>query len=87
MTRDVQPNASHYIGGRYTEDEAGSEIACVYPYDQSRIASLHEATPAIIEKALSAAAAAQKEWAAMPGIERGRILQRAAASRPGKTRR
>lgn len=79
MTRDAQPNASHFVNGRYVEDAAGAELACIYPFDQSRVAALHEATPAVVEDALAAAKAAQKEWAAMPGVERGRILQRAAA--------
>ncbi|HLS18631.1 MAG TPA: betaine-aldehyde dehydrogenase, partial [Paracoccaceae bacterium] len=36
------------------------------------------ATPEIVERAISSAAAAQKAWAAMTGTERGRILRRAA---------
>ena len=39
------------------------------------IATVHSATPAIVEQALVAAEAAQAEWAAMTGTERGRILQ------------
>lgn len=39
---------------------------------------MHSATPAIIEQALAAAEAAQADWAALTGTERGRILRRAA---------
>ena len=42
------------------------------------IATVYSATPAIIEQALASAHAAKKEWAAMTGTERGRILRRAA---------
>jgi len=45
---------------------------------EKEIAHVHAATPAIVEQALAAAKRAQKEWAAMTGTERGRILRRAA---------
>lgn len=78
MTRNAQPTASHFIGGAYVEDTAGAPIHCVYPATGEEIATLHEATPQIIEQALASAKAGQKIWAAMTGTERGRILRRAA---------
>ncbi len=78
MRRDAQPTASHYVNGRYLEDDAGAEIACLYAYDESHLATVHEATPAVVQQALAAAEAARRDWAAMPGVERGRILIRAA---------
>ena len=76
--QNAQPKASHFINGDYVEDTAGAPIPVIYPATGEVIASVHSATPAIVEKALAAAEAAQAEWAAMTGTERGRILRRAA---------
>ncbi|WP_244748504.1 betaine-aldehyde dehydrogenase [Mesorhizobium sp. 131-3-5] len=73
-----QPKASHFIDGEYVESIAGKTIEVIYPATGETIAQLQAATPAIVEKALQSAAAAQKAWAAMTGTERGRILRRAA---------
>src|SRR5690625_5072936 len=73
-----QPEASHFIDGAYVEDKAGAPIEVIYPATGEVIARLHSATPEIVERAISSAAAAQKAWAAMTGTERGRILRRAA---------
>lgn len=78
MTYDAQPKASHFIGGDYVEDSAGDPIEVIYAATGETIARLHAATPAIVEKALAAAKAAQADWAAMGGTERGRVLRRAA---------
>lgn len=78
MSYDTQPQASHFVNGAYLEDTAGEVIEVTYPATGEVIARLHSATPAVIDAALSAAQKAQKEWAAMSGTERGRILRRAA---------
>ncbi|WP_370401896.1 betaine-aldehyde dehydrogenase [Sulfitobacter sp. JB4-11] len=78
MTYATQPTASHFINGSYVEDTAGTPIEVIYPATGKVIATVHAATPAIIEQALDAAKAAQKAWAAISGTERGRILRRAA---------
>ena len=74
----TQPTASHFIDGQYVEDTNGAALDVIYPYTGEVIAKLHTATPAIVEQALASAKRAQKEWAAMTGTERGRILRRAA---------
>ncbi|KIC50804.1 betaine-aldehyde dehydrogenase [Tateyamaria sp. ANG-S1] len=74
----TQPTASHFIGGAYVEDTAGTPIDVIYPATGEVIGRVHSATPAIIDQALTSARAAQAEWAAMTGTERGRILRRAA---------
>ena len=74
----AQPKASHFIGGAYVEDTAGTPIDVIFPATGEVIAKLHSATPAIVDKALAAAKSAQASWAAMTGTERGRILRRAA---------
>ena len=73
-----QPTASHFIDGRYVEDTQGAPIEVIYPATGEVIATVHEATPAIVEAALAAASRAQAQWAALGGTERGRILRRAA---------
>lgn len=74
----VDPPASHHIAGRPHEDRAGAPIPVVFPATGEEIATLHAATPAVIEAALSAARAAQPAWAAAKPVERARILRRAA---------
>jgi len=78
MMRDVQPQASHFIDGRYVEDTAGRLIECVYPATGEIVARLHSATPAMIELALASAKRAQKEWGALKPVLRGRVLRKAA---------
>jgi len=74
----TQPTASHFIDGAYVEDTSGAPIEVIYPATGEVIATVYEATPAIIEAALASAARAQTEWAALDGTSRGRILRRAA---------
>ncbi len=78
MRPDAQPTASHYINGRYVEDTSGTPMKVIYPASGEQIATVYEATPAVVDQALAAAKAAQPAWAAMSGSERGRILRRAA---------
>jgi betaine-aldehyde dehydrogenase len=75
---DTQPQASHFIGGKYVEDANGTPIDVIYPATGEVIGRVYSATPAIIDAALTAARSAQAGWAAMTGTERGRILRRAA---------
>jgi betaine-aldehyde dehydrogenase len=77
MTR-AQPTASHFIDGAPAEDPAGALFDVTYSATGEVIARLHEATPALIERAMQSAARAQKEWAAWAPVERGRVLRRAA---------
>lgn len=79
MDFDPRPTASHFVDGAYCEDKSGTEIPVIFSATGERIATVHAATPAIIEKAIASAVRAQAEWAKMSGRERGRILTRAAA--------
>jgi betaine-aldehyde dehydrogenase len=74
----AQPNASHYIAGKFTEDASGEPLESVYPASGEVIARLHCATPALIDRAVDAARAAQPAWAALKPVERGRMLRLAA---------
>ncbi|MDA0721788.1 MAG: aldehyde dehydrogenase family protein, partial [Proteobacteria bacterium] len=75
---NTQPTASHFINGKYVEDTAGDLIEVIYPYTGQVIATLHAATPAIVDQALDAARLAQQQWASWTETERGRVLRRAA---------
>ncbi|EKF19826.1 betaine-aldehyde dehydrogenase [Nitratireductor pacificus] len=74
----AQPKASHYINGRYVEDERGAAIDVLYPATGELIARVHSATENIVALAVEAARAAQPAWARLKPVERGRILRRAA---------
>ncbi|MCC2110422.1 MAG: betaine-aldehyde dehydrogenase [Hyphomicrobiales bacterium] len=74
----AQPKCSHYVNGGYVEDGGGTPIESLYPATGEPIAVLHAATPAIVDRAVAAARAAQPTWAALSGGERGRVLRRAA---------
>jgi betaine-aldehyde dehydrogenase len=75
---NVQPTASHFIAGAPREDASGEPIPVIYPATGEELARVHAATPATVEAALAAAAAAQPAWAALKPVERGRVLTRAA---------
>jgi betaine-aldehyde dehydrogenase len=74
----AQPTASHYVNGRYIEDEGGAPLPVIYPATGETIAMLRSATPNVLELAIEAARAAQPAWARLKPIERGRVLRRAA---------
>jgi betaine-aldehyde dehydrogenase len=74
----AQPTASHFINGKYVEDASGAVIDVIYAATGDKIAQVHSATPAIVDQAIAAAKAAQKGWARLSGMERGRVLRRAA---------
>ncbi|QBX99344.1 betaine-aldehyde dehydrogenase [Rhodophyticola sp. CCM32] len=76
--RFTPPQASHFINGIYVEDKSGDPIPVIYPATGEVLATLHAATPAIVDQALESAKAAQKIWAGVSGAERGRVLRRAA---------
>ncbi|MBL3568101.1 betaine-aldehyde dehydrogenase [Rhodovulum sulfidophilum] len=78
MIYETQPTASHYVDGAYLEDTDGTPIPVIYAATGARIATVHAATPAVIDRALTAAARAQSDWARLSGRERGRVLIRAA---------
>lgn len=75
---DPKPTASHFIDGAYVEDDSGTPIPVIYAATGEQIATVHAATPALVDRAIAAAKRAQPAWAAMSGTERGRILRRAA---------
>lgn len=75
---DAQPKASHYVNGRFIDDSQGAAMPVIYPATGETIATVHAATPNIVELAVEAAREAQGEWARRKPVERGRVLRRAA---------
>ncbi len=78
MTMDITPRASHFVNGAPMEDTAGVPVPLICPVTEARLGQVHAATPAVVEAALVSAEAAQRDWAARTGAERGRVLTRAA---------
>lgn len=54
----AQPTASHYVNGRYIDDERGTPLPVIYPATGETIAMLRSATPNVLELAIEAARAA-----------------------------
>ena len=68
-----------YIDGRPVDATAGSTFDVVNPLDGALLARVQQAAAADIDAAVAAARRGQRQWAAMSGMARGRILQRAVA--------
>lgn len=66
-----------YIGGRWQFGE-GEEIVRRNPYDDTAVTTVHAATTAQVDRAIDAARAARREWAAAPARARAHALRRAA---------
>lgn len=73
----AQPKASHFIDGAPVEDREGALIEVIYPATGEVISRVDEAAPAIAERALASAERAQRGWARLRPVERGRLLRRA----------
>jgi len=74
---DCQPEASHFIDGRF-EEGGEATFESRYPATDEAIARLQVADGAVVERAVAAARAAFDAWSATPAVERGRVLRRAA---------
>jgi len=75
----LPPPLPLYIDGRTVDATAGETFEVVNPFDGSLLARVQQASPADVDAAVAAARRGQREWAAMSGMARGRILQRAVA--------
>jgi len=65
------------IGGEWVDATGGATFDVTNPADDSVLTTIADATPADGVRALAAAAAAQKEWAATEPRKRGEILRSA----------
>ncbi|SFU86893.1 betaine-aldehyde dehydrogenase [Halomonas korlensis] len=68
-----------YIDGRRVAASSGETFAVVNPFDGSHLATVQQAAEADVDAAVAAARRGQRVWAAMTGMQRGRILNRAVA--------
>lgn len=68
-----------YIDGQHRAATSGETFTVVNPFDGSPLAEVQKATVADVDAAVTAARKGQRTWAAMSGMQRGRILQRAVA--------
>ncbi|MEA2496105.1 MAG: succinate-semialdehyde dehydrogenase / glutarate-semialdehyde dehydrogenase [Thermoleophilaceae bacterium] len=66
-----------YIGGEWVDGAEGETIAVEDPSTEETLIEVASGNKDDAFKALDAACAAQKEWAATPAFERGEILRRA----------
>ena len=76
--QDTQPIASHFVGGAFVDDPHGDILRDTCPATGEVIATLNTASADLVNRCVAVAKAAQGEWAAMSGAERGRILRKAA---------
>ncbi|MDN3520031.1 betaine-aldehyde dehydrogenase [Halomonas ramblicola] len=68
-----------YIDGRMVDATSGETFEVINPYDGSLLTQVQQASSADLDAAVEAARRGQRTWAAMSGMERGRILNRAVA--------
>nr|WP_298249682.1 betaine-aldehyde dehydrogenase [uncultured Halomonas sp.] len=66
-----------YIDGQSVDATSGDTFEVHNPFDGSLLAHVQQASSADVDRAVAAARRGQREWAAMSGMQRGRILQRA----------
>ncbi|HEX4733732.1 MAG TPA: aldehyde dehydrogenase family protein, partial [Thermoleophilaceae bacterium] len=66
-----------YIGGDWVDGSEGDTIAVEDPATEETLIEVASGNKDDAFKALDAAVAAQREWAATPPMERGEILRRA----------
>ncbi|ASY79956.1 betaine-aldehyde dehydrogenase [Pectobacterium polaris] len=66
-----------YINGTYVDSTGDDTFEAINPANGDIIAHIQSATAADVDRAVSAATAGQKVWAATTAMERSRILRRA----------
>ncbi|EPC00554.1 betaine-aldehyde dehydrogenase [Litchfieldella anticariensis FP35 = DSM 16096] len=66
-----------YIGGRRVDATSGETFQVINPTDGTLLAEVQQASQADVDTAVASAREGQKSWAAMTGMERSRILNRA----------
>nr|WP_300310684.1 betaine-aldehyde dehydrogenase [Halomonas sp.] len=66
-----------YIDGRRQQATSGESFSVINPYDGSHLADVQVASQTDLDAAVASSQRGQKVWAAMSGMERGRIMQRA----------
>jgi aldehyde dehydrogenase (NAD+) len=67
-----------FIGGEFVEPAEGGYAPTINPATEEPLAEVAQASEADVARAVEAARAAQREWAALPGLERGKYVFRIA---------
>ncbi|WP_251978401.1 betaine-aldehyde dehydrogenase [Salinicola avicenniae] len=75
----VRDTQTLYIDGRHVPASGEQTFDAINPANGERLASVQQATQADVDKAVESARRAQREWAALSGMERSRILLKAVA--------
>lgn len=68
-----------YIDGRRVDATSGATFDTINPANGELLASIQQASQADVDRAIESARKGQRVWAAMSGMERSRILNRAVA--------
>ncbi|MGB0468382.1 MAG: betaine-aldehyde dehydrogenase [Pontibacterium sp.] len=75
----TQTIVQHFIDGRYSDVLPQETFTSLNPATGEVLATIAQADNEVMARAVASSQAGQARWAAMSGVERGRILQRAAA--------
>lgn len=68
-----------YIDGKRVDATSGETFQSINPYNGEVLAEIQQASQNDVDRAVESARRGQKIWAAMTGVERSRILNRAVA--------
>ena len=74
---NIPKNLRSFVGGSHCSS-SGGRVPVHNPATNAILCEMEQADESVLEKAVSSALSAQKIWASMRGLARGRILQRAA---------
>jgi lactaldehyde dehydrogenase/glycolaldehyde dehydrogenase len=69
----------NFVNGRFTSSKSQDRITVVNPSDGQAICTVPDSTAGDVEEALAVAAAAQRDWAKRPAIQRAQALRAIAA--------
>lgn len=72
-------NYENFINGKFAPSSAKDRIEVVNPSTGKAICTIPDSSPADVDAAVSAAEAAQKDWAKRPAIERAKAVRAIAA--------
>ncbi|MGB0764773.1 MAG: 5-carboxymethyl-2-hydroxymuconate semialdehyde dehydrogenase [Luminiphilus sp.] len=78
LQRFKQQPVGHYIAGQWCATESAELFANINPADNTPMGNVVAGTPEDMDRACTAAAEAFPEWAALPGVQRKKLLNRLA---------
>ena len=78
LQRFKQQPVGHYIAGQWCATESAELFANINPADNTAMGNVVAGTPEDMDRACTAAAEAFPDWAALPGAQRKKLLNRLA---------